>query len=548
MSGHSLAGAAASPAHESEATRAFYQRRVALFWKVVFFITLSSSAVGLLEVTAGGSPGMEHLVNALSTVMSGAFWWLSQQGERSLSFSRFMDSGAFLLHGVVGTVLVRYAASGFLVERAIESSEGALMADGLFVMMAQGGSAMLVAIRASLVPTTPRRTAWVSAAYGVPVIIATTFLVPAPGGALTWRQLDSDIFPWLPGMSAMMWIYATITCTVISSVIYGLRSKVREVQQLGQYTIGRKLGEGGMGEVFEARHGMMRRPSAIKLLKPERAGDESLRRFEREVQMTARLTHPNTITIFDYGRTEANVFYYAMELLEGATLQRIVEVGGPQSPARVVRILNMACAALREAHGIGLIHRDIKPANMMLCAQGGELDVLKLLDFGLVKDVSAERGVELTQGQAITGTPQYMAPESILNANAADARSDMYALGAVAYFLLVGTPVFDGKTVVEVCSQHLHEAPRPLSRHGVSVAAELEAAVMSCLVKDPAGRPQSAAELQQRLADCTVGSWTPTDAEQWWNEYGSRCRPRPEAFELSGETMAVDGAERLVRT
>ena len=170
-----------------------------------------------------------------------------------------------------------------------------------------------------------------------------------------------------------------------------------------------------MGEVYRARHGMMRRPSAIKLLRPDRAGEVNLSRFEREVQLTARLTHPNTITIFDYGRTHDGVFYYAMELLDGATLQRIVAVDGAQPAGRVVRILAMACGALTEAHAIGLIHRDIKPANIMLCTQGGERDVVKLLDFGLVKELEVDRDVKLTGASTVVGTPQYMAPESILD-------------------------------------------------------------------------------------------------------------------------------------
>jgi eukaryotic-like serine/threonine-protein kinase len=306
----------------------------------------------------------------------------------------------------------------------------------------------------------------------------------------------------------------------------------------------RKLGEGGMGEVYRARHGMMRRPSAVKLLRVDRAGEMNLRRFEREVQLTARLTHPNTITIFDYGRTHDGVFYYAMELLDGATLERIVAVDGAQAAGRVVRILGMVCGALTEAHAIGLIHRDIKPANIMLCTQGGERDVVKLLDFGLVKEFEVDREVQLTGASAVVGTPQYMAPESILRPDSVDARTDIYSLGAVAYYLLAGVDVFDGKSMVEVCGQHLHQEPAPLSARGVGIPAELEAIVLACLNKDPDRRPQSAAEVRRRVEACTVEPWDSARARAWWREHQSDLDG--EAVESTGKarTIAVDGAHR----
>lgn len=253
-----------------------------------------------------------------------------------------------------------------------------------------------------------------------------------------------------------------------------------------------------------------------------------MRRFEHEVQLTSCLTHPNTITIYDYGRTAENIFYYDMELLDGATLQKLVEVSDPQPAGRVVRVLSMACGALSEAHGAGLSHRDIKTPNIMLCSQGEELDVGKLLDFGLVKDTAMKGDVHLTQANTITGTPRYMAPESIRNADAADARSELYALGVVAYFLLAGTELFDGESVVEICSQHLHQVPAPLSTHGLEVPAALEELVMACLDKNPAKRPQSAVELSRRLADCSVDTWGAKEARIWWNKYEKRLSGLPE--------------------
>ena len=233
-----------------------------------------------------------------------------------------------------------------------------------------------------------------------------------------------------------------------------------------------------------------------------------------------------------------------MELLDGATLERIVAVDGAQPAGRVVRILTMACGALTEAHAIGLIHRDIKPANIMLCLQGGELDVVKLLDFGLVKELAVEGDVKLTGASTLTGTPQYMAPESILDPDAVDARADIYALGAAAYFLLSGSEVFNGNSIVEVCSQHLHQKPEPLSARGVVVEPALEAIVLACLAKDPARRPQSAAELRRRLDACEVETWDGESARTWWNEH--RAELDSDALRSTAEprTIAVEGATR----
>jgi len=289
---------------------------------------------------------------------------------------------------------------------------------------------------------------------------------------------------------------------------------------------------------------MMRRPSAIKLLWADRAGEINLGRFECEVQLTTRLTHPNTITIFDYGRTDDGVFYYAMELLDGATLQRIVAADGAQPPGRVVRILTMVCGALTEAHAIGLIHRDIKPANIMLCTQGGERDVVKLLDFGLVKEFEGDRDVKLTAASAVIGTPQYMAPESILAPDSVDARADIYAVGAVAYYLLAGVDVFDGKSVMEVCSQHLYEEPKPFSERGLSIPAELEAVVLGCLSKDPNRRPQSAAELRRRVEACPVEPWDGATARAWWREHQGDFEGDVVPNPAEAVTMAVDAAHR----
>jgi hypothetical protein len=526
----------------SEEGRAFLQTRVALFWKVIFFIILLSSGLGAIGAVA--KPGVDLLLTLASTAQAGLFWWLCRRGERSIRFSRLMEGAGLLLNSTIGALLGRYVLAGFARDHSVVSAAGTVMADGFVSMLDLGGMAMMVAIRAALIPSRPRRTILVTSLFGAPMILVTTFLVPVVDGGLARRALDSDAYPWLPANLAMMWGFAIITCTVITWVIYGLRAEVRVARRFGQYVLERKLGEGGMGEVYRARHGMMRRPSAVKLLRVDRAGEQNLRRFEREVQLTARLTHPNTITIFDYGRTHDGVFYYAMELLDGATLQRIVAVDGAQAAGRVVRILSMVCGALTEAHAIGLIHRDIKPANIMLCTQGGERDVVKLLDFGLVKEFEVDRDVQLTGASAIIGTPQYMAPEAILRPDSVDNRTDIYALGAVAYYLLAGVEVFDGKSTVEVCSQHLHQEPKLLSARGVTIPAELEEVVLACLSKNPERRPQSAAELRRRVEACTVEPWDSAMAWAWWSQHRPGLDGDP--VETTGElmTIAVDGAHR----
>lgn len=527
----------------SEEGRAFLQARVALFWKVIFFIILLGSGLGMVGAVA--RPGGDLALTMLSTANAGFFWWLASRGERSIQFSRWLDAGGLLLNSTASALMGRYLLTGFANDQSLASAQAINVADGYITMLQLSGMAMMMAIRAALIPSSPRRTMAITAMFAVPMMLVTVALEPVVDGVMAWRTPESGVFPWLPATMVIIWGFGIIMCAVISQVIYGLRAEVLEARRLGQYVIERKIGAGGMGEVYRARHGMMRRPSAIKLLRADQAGEANLARFEREVQQTARLTHPNTITIFDYGRTHDGVFYYAMELLDGATLQRVVTVDGAQPPARVVRIMSMLCGALDEAHGIGLIHRDIKPANIMLCTQGGERDVVKLLDFGLVKQFRLGGDVELTGDNTVMGTPQYMAPESIMNPDTADARSDIYALGAVAYYLLAGTDVFNGKSVVEVLSQHLSQKPEPLSaRRGLSVPGKLEAVVMSCLDKDPNGRPQTAADLRRQIEACRIEPWDRAAALAWWREHPGAAEADAVMNPGDARTIAIDGIHR----
>ncbi len=305
-----------------------------------------------------------------------------------------------------------------------------------------------------------------------------------------------------------------------------------------------------MGAVYRASHAMMRRPTAVKLLRPEKAGEQALRRFEREVQLTAELSHPNTVSIYDFGRTQDGIFYYAMEYLDGIDLQHLVDEDGAQLPERVVHILRQVLGALGEAHGVGLIHRDIKPGNIILCERGGVPDVAKVVDFGLVKELGAADG--LSREDTLMGTPLYMAPESI-RSGAADPRSDIYAVGAVGYYLLTGCHVFTGQSVVEICGHHLHTQPvSPSERIGHDLPPDLEVWVMRCLEKSPDSRPGSAAEAAEELATTYDDSWDAERARDWWRRCGADLKRLPERDDnisrLGTGTMTVEVAGRFPGT
>ncbi len=400
--------------------------------------------------------------------------------------------------------------------------------------------------RSLYVPSRPRRTLRVSLAAMVLPLVAAASQLSSPAGP---SAMGSPLFLL---ESAVWFVCATATSTLASALVFGLRQKVREARRLGQYTLEEKLGEGGMGVVYLARHAMLRRPTAVKLLPPEKAGEQSIRRFEREVQLTAQLSHPNTVSIYDYGRTPDGVFYYAMEYLDGINLERLVKEFGPQPPARVAHVLRQVAGALAEAHGVGLIHRDIKPANIILCRRGGAPDVAKVVDFGLVKDIDGASDASVTGLNTIAGTPLYLSPEAITRPDRIDGRSDLYALGAVGYFLLAGRNVFTGATPVEVCGHHLHTPPEPPSaKLGRPLPPQLEALVQSCLEKDPARRPQTAQHLADALSACGVGDWVGPEAQQWWARHGGRLNALQSGKHAEAEgatglpTLSVDLQARL---
>jgi tRNA A-37 threonylcarbamoyl transferase component Bud32 len=304
---------------------------------------------------------------------------------------------------------------------------------------------------------------------------------------------------------------------VVERLEASVRKSALTAKRLGQYVLVQEIGRGANGMVYRARHSLLRRPVAIKLLSPDLTNESSAARFEHEAQMTSQLTHPNTVAIYDYGRTPEGLFYYAMEYLSGIDLDQLVRQFGPQPEGRVIHILRQACGSLAEAHRIGLIHRDIKPANIVLTRRGGVADLAKVLDFGLVKRRRQGAG-DTRSAWAIVGTPHFMAPEAIEKPESVDGRSDLYSLGAVAYWLLTGETLFKSQDVEELLKRQVKDAPPSLSdRLGRPVSADLDELILRCLAKSPADRPADIQEFDAALSRCaSAGTWPPAAAEGWW--------------------------------
>jgi tRNA A-37 threonylcarbamoyl transferase component Bud32 len=520
--------------------RAFLQRRVAAFGLIGAI--LGSTALAFRMVMGVLFSSLQEqvtqpsfLIHAAAIVPLLAVWAICRRGELSVNTIHAVEN--------TGIFLTSLGYIGMGLDIRPEVGADTITA---FIL------ALVMFARSVFVPSSARRTTILGILIGIPLI-----------ASMYWHYLNVDLSIWksfgYPARSdervaasqaviTLMWWTLTVGLSALASrVIHRLRREVREIQSLGQYNLERKLGEGAMGVVYQAKHGMLKRPTAIKLLRPEIADPDALDRFRREVQLTAKLTHPNTVTIFDYGRTPDGKFYYAMELLSGATLTEVVNASGRQRSERVVHILRDAALALNEAHDIGLIHRDIKPSNIMLARQGGVPDVTKVLDFGLVKNLGQIDDLDQTNTLSIKGTPHYLSPEAIQEPQEIDARTDLYALGAVGYYLLAGRHVFEGKTIMEICLHHLHTKPAPLAEVGSDAPPVLEALILACLEKSQADRPATAQELADALDKLDVARWTRADAEGWWDTFGVEIErakaslPYPTGSE---QTVAVDLEER----
>jgi len=362
-----------------------------------------------------------------------------------------------------------------------------------------------------------------------------------PAAALFWRSRGVDT----PTMAAVFIIavpnyLCAALAPVISHIITRLGREVRKAREMGSYVLGDLIGRGGMGEVWQATHRFLARPAAIKLIKPEVLSavtkvqaDVLLERFRREARAAANLRSPHTIQLYDFGVAGDGTFYYVMELLNGMDLQTLVEEHGPLPPARTIHILQQVCESLAEAHDRGLIHRDIKPANIQLCCMGQYYDFVKVLDFGLVKSATGDAALDpgLTAPNVVAGTPAYLSPESALG-EPVDQRTDIYAVGCVAFWMLTGRYVFEGQGAVQMMARHIHTPPEPPSLYSLfRIPAMLDEIVLACLAKQPEDRPASARELADRLAECDVGEpWSREHARLWW---GSRLAPEA-ALTLSG--------------
>ena len=341
-------------------------------------------------------------------------------------------------------------------------------------------------------------------------------------GQTTFRPDPGQFFFWI----VFPYLLSTLMAYVGARVVYTLGKAVTEARDLGSYRLVERLGQGGMGEVWRAKHRLLARPAAIKLIRasataPAGGSDDALRRFEHEAQVTAGLSSPHTVQLFDFGVADDGSFYYVMELLDGLDMETLVRRHGPVPAERAIYLLRQVCHSLAEAETRGLVHRDIKPANLFVCRYGGEYDFVKVLDFGIAKrtDHMTETGVlALTRDNVVVGTPAYIAPEQALGATSVDNRSDIYATGCVAYFLLTGKPVFTADTPMGVLVHHAHtRAAPPSEKSEQQIPPALDQLVMACLAKSPSERPQTARELSRRLAEVGgLSSWTDERARDWW--------------------------------
>jgi serine/threonine-protein kinase len=510
---------------------------VALLYAGVWFANYLYFAVIVEQRLTEGPSTLWDALTGICMTFGILVWWASHRRKIPASWFMVVASGFEILgaigiyFGMIswldhGTMMISTIgdALGYPLQELKSGIVAPLDAKGIRLLYSEGVSwvGVWILIYPLIVPMPLRWTVMVS--------MLSAAVVPATLGLSALVQgVPATIEPW-----ALPYAIETTVPTFIaagiaifgSRIVYRLTRDLSEAKRMGNYRLVEKIGEGGMGEVWKARHALLARPAAIKLIRTEVLGRDAqvartaLKRFEREVQLSTQLKNPHTITIYDYGQTPEGEFFYVMELLEGIDLESFVKQYGPAPAPRAMHWLHQACASLAEAHERGLIHRDVKPANLYTCRYGLQTDFLKVLDFGLVKseNVSDPGATRMTLEQGATGTPAYMPPEIALGKEA-DERSDVYALGCVAYWLVTGRTVFDGSTPMEVVIQHAREEPvRPSLRTELEVPDDFEAIILQCLRKDRADRPATAGQLARELAACTdFGAWTDESSRRWWD-------------------------------
>lgn len=469
-------------------TRYALADRVRLYLKVTTLINLAlatiASTLQLLRLDPTRADSPERLALVWGVMVVNALGWFAMARSRPAVPVALVTEALGTL-----TLALAYSMIILVLNEPVERAESVI---ALFLVTT------VLVLRSSIVPSPVIATA---------IIGALSMAIPNLFIPYVLPELNtvSRVWPWVLGA-----IIVAIT-SVTSSTIYGLQRRMQAARRLGQYQLDRRIGHGGMGEVYLATHSLLQRPTAVKLLRDVKSAG-ARERFRQEVQTASGLTHPNTVEIYDYGRTPDGVFYFAMEYVEGASLEEAVQATGAMPSARVVRLLEQAAGSLSEAHRRNLVHRDIKPSNLMLCERGGDFDTLKVLDFGLVRNLSEAN----KEGGGLTGTPLYLAPETILDPDGFVPESDVYALGATAYFLLTGRPPFADGDLVDVLSDHLVTEVTPPECDN----ARLQALIVRCLSKDVAERPSDAAELLVALEGCEgSGAWRADDARVWWAEH-----------------------------
>jgi hypothetical protein len=516
-----LRGPWGTSASEEEA-RAYLQQRLTVLFKLMFwsFVALLTFLRLLYAMYPDYEPRYNGHVYAVAAggLAIMAFLWRGVLVRRTLSVGRLVALDLFYCFGS-GAIFSAAAILAYEFHPAAYSNLTYLCC--------------AVLTRALIVPSSGARSA---------LAASLAFLPMAVGAFALCGREELPAVPFVVGFFIIASVAVLLSASG-SRIIYDLGRQIRAAQRLGQYTLDRKIGEGGMGVVYLAHHAYLRRESAIKLLHPDRVGAENLERFEREVKSMSQLTHPNTVAVFDYGRNVDGQLYYAMEYLGGGIdLDKLVRKYGPQPAGRVAHVLAQVCGALHEAHARGFIHRDVKPANIILCQRGLVPDVAKVVDFGLVKELTADVGLST---QTIMGTPGYLAPEALTESSFGPA-VDLYAVGAVAYFLVTGKKVFDGKTAVDTCIQHITQTPRPPSQvPGSRVTPELEAVILKCLEKRPSDRYASAAVLGDALRALPADSlWDRASARAWWQQREADAGADAAPGETTTETITIDLGNR----